>query len=115
MGTEVTSGKNSGWEVKGQLVPGDAEDTQSAQGFWGERTQGPCWPAPAVCWGFATVIHSHLGWWQVLGWGTNTIINLLREAGVGRLTPLLPRCFHSEKQPDWLGWDIFIDVLPGVL
>lgn len=50
------AGKNPGWGVEGWLVPGDAEDAQSAQGFGGERTQGPCW-----LWGFATAIRSHLG------------------------------------------------------
>lgn len=37
MGTEVMAGKNPGWEVESRLVPGGAEDAQSAQGFWGER------------------------------------------------------------------------------
>lgn len=102
VGTEVMAGKNPDGEVKGRLVPGDAEDAQRVQGFWGERTQSPFWPALVMLWGFATAIRSQQGWWRVLGWGTNTIINW--GWADGRLTPLLPRPFHLEKQPS-CGWD----------
>lgn len=75
VGTEVRDRKNPGWRLRA----GSAEGARSAQGFWEERTQ-------------------KRGWWQVLGWGINPSMNWLGWAG-GGLTPLLSRCFHTEKLP----------------